>query len=101
MPKTKEISEYIKINHFNIIDNIMVLNQDKGKIYYLKIKRGTVDAIIKTDEDEEVGIKYLDEGDMIKIKGIESEDNKINIKKIYIKTKYLFNTESSEDLDFY
>lgn len=101
MTKTREISKYIKIKEFNIIDNKMVLNEEEGKKYFINIKRGSVDVIIKTDEGEDVGLNYLEAGDMIKIKGIENEDNKINIKKIYIKTKYLFNTESSEDLDFY
>ena len=101
MTKTREISTYIKINNFNITDNIMVLNEEEGKKYFLNIKRGSIDALIKTDEGEEVGLKYLELGDRVKIKGVENEDNKIIIKKIYIKTKYLFNTESSEDLDFY
>jgi hypothetical protein len=101
MTKTREISTYIKINNFNITDNIMVLNEEEGKKYFLNVKRGSIDALIKTDEGEEVGLKYLELGDRVKIKGVENEDNKIIIKKIYIKTKYLFNTESSEDLEFY
>ena len=101
MTKTKEISKYIKINYFKIDDDKLIINEDKGKLYFLNINQGTIDALIKTDEGTEVGIKYLEEGDFIKIKGLEKESNKINIKKIYIKTKYLFNSETSEDLEYY
>ena len=46
----------------------------------------------------EIANKYSD----IQIeKPIKINNDKINIRKIYIKTKYIFNSESSEDLDYY
>ena len=57
---------------------------------------GTVDITIKTDEDKEVGYTYLQKNDLIKILYKNEENNYIIPKKIYINTKYDFNSESSD-----
>jgi len=105
MNKTNTISKYIKIKSFNFVNNNLVIDvenkDDHESEYIIYIKNGSIDALIKTCQGEEVGLKYLDEGDLVKIKGIKIENKKINIRKIYIKTKYIFNSESSEDLDYY
>ena len=103
MNNSNTISKYIKIKSFNFINNHLVLdteNKDDTE-YIIYIKNGSIDALIKSCQGDEVGLKYLDEGDVVKIKGVKIENNKINIRKIYIKTKYIFNSESSEDLDYY
>lgn len=96
------IKKNIIINSFIFEKNYLNINvkNDNNK-YILDIVNGSVDANIKTYDNVNVGLKYLEEGDLIKIKGINLEKNKIIIKKIYIKTKYIFNSESSEDLELY
>ena len=96
------IKKNIIINSFIFEKNYLNINvkNDNNK-YILNIVNGSVDADIKTYDNINVGLKYLEEGDLIKIKGINLEKNKIIIKKIYIKTKYIFNSESSEDLELY
>jgi hypothetical protein len=63
-----------------------------------EIKNGTVDVIVKNNEKTEVGIKYLEIGDMIKIISQQKSSKKKYIipKKIYINTKYSFYNESSD-----
>ena len=103
MNKSNTISKYITIKSFKFINNQLILNtynEDENE-YIIYIKNGSIDALIKSCQGDEVGLKYLDEGDVVKIKGVNIENNKINIRKIYIKTKYVFNSESSDDLDYY
>ena len=100
--KQKNLYSYnIIIDSFTFIDNYLKLNVKNNKNKYLiNIKDGSVDADIKNSEKKMVGIKYLEEGDLVKVKGIKIDD-KIIIKKIYVETKYSFDSESSEDLDIY
>ena len=91
----------IIIESFKLNDNHLVLKSDENKVeYMLNIKNGSVDAKIKNCQGDDVGLKYLEKGDLIKIKGYKNSD-KFILKKIYIKTKYLFNSESSEDFEIY
>ena len=103
MNKSNTISKYITIKSFNFINDQLILNtyNEDDNEYIIYIKNGSIDALIKSCQGDEVGLKYLDEGDVVKIKGVNIENNKINIRKIYIKTKYIFNSESSDDLDYY
>jgi|UniRef100_A0A6C0ISZ6 hypothetical protein len=103
MNKSNTISKYITIKSFKFINNQLILNtyNEDANEYIIYIKNGSIDALIKSCQGDEVGLKYLDEGDVVKIKGVNIENNKINIRKIYIKTKYIFNSESSDDLDYY
>lgn len=96
------IKKNIIINSFIFEKNYLNIDvkNDNNK-YILNIVNGSVDANIKTYDNVNVGLRYLEKGDLIKIKGINLEKNKIIITKIYIKTKYIFNSESSEDLELY
>ena len=94
------INEKIKIESLDLEDNKFKITNKEEK-YYLEINNGSVDVIVKNNEGDEVGFKYLEIGDKIKIKGYKNKENKIIIKKIYINTKYLFNSESSDDLELY
>jgi hypothetical protein len=97
----KIISKNIKIISFSFTDKYLKINtEDNDLNYIININNGSIDADIKTFDKKIVGLKYLEEGDDIKIKGIINE-NKIIIKKVYIHTKYTFDSESSEDLDLY
>jgi|TARA_Y100000991_G_scaffold215694_1_gene207510 hypothetical protein len=94
------IIKKIIIESFENIKNYLIIKY-KNKPYYLPIKNGSVDIIVKNSDGEEVGLKYLEIGDNIKFKAFQDNENKIIIKKIYISTKYRFNSESSEDLDLF
>lgn len=99
--KNKIISKNIIIKSFSCDDKYVKINVDNDENNYLmKIRDGTVKADIVNSNKQMVGLRYLEDGDMVKIKGIKNS-NKIIIKKIYIETKYNFDSESSEDLDLY
>ena len=99
--KKKYISKNIIINSFNCNDNFIEINaKDDNNKYFMMVKDGSVKTQIVNSNKQIVGLRYLEDGDMIKIKGFENS-NKIIIKKIYIETKYTFDSESSEDLEMY
>ena len=68
------------------------------------ILKGSVDFRIYNEDNEEVNLSNIEEGDVIKIQtiSIKSSDLKEQknniIKKIIIKNKYVFNSESSDDI---
>lgn len=101
MEENNIVSKNIIIKSFTHNNDDLILSNENNIKYLLKVKEGTINVIIKNCQGKEVGIKYLDEGDLIKIKGYKIDKNKIIIKKIYIKTKYLFNSESSDDFELY
>lgn len=93
--------KYIKIKEF-IIDNKDLIISDSKNYYYLKCNNGSVETPIKNCEGKLVGINYICKNDLIHIKYIKDlNSNKKIIKKIYIKTKYDFLSESSDDLDLF
>ena len=94
------ISKNIIIKSFKFDNDFLKLETSDKIDYLLEIKNGSVDADIKNSNKQLVGLRYLEEGDLVKIKGIKKSD-KIIIKKIYIETKYQFDSESSEDLEIY
>ena len=94
-------SKKITIKSFNIKDNYFIITDKYNNEYYLKIIDGTIETEIMNTDNENVGIKYLEENDIIKIYGSNLKSNKFIIKKINIKTKYQFNSESSDDFDIY
>ena len=99
--KKNIISKNITIKSFTFIDNNIKLNVDGDKYnYILEVKNGSVEAEIKNSNKQLVGLKYLEDGDLVRIKGYKLND-KIVIKKVYVETKYVFDSESSEDLDMY
>ena len=95
-------SKRIIINKFDDINNnYLKITDENNKSYYLEIENGSINCKIITFQGKEVGLQYLETGDFIKIKGNCEKDNLFIIKKIYINTKYDFESESSDDLDFF
>jgi hypothetical protein len=79
------------------IKNISVENdkftiETNNGIYYTNIIKGSINCNIESSEKKIVPLSHLDIGDLIKIK---LKDNFIH--KIYVKTKYIILSESSED----
>ena len=79
------------------IKNISVENdkftiETNNGIYYTNIIKGSINCNIQSSEKKIVPLSQLDIGDLIKIK---LKDNLIH--KIYVKTKYIILSESSED----
>ena len=100
MNKNNLFSEKIIIKKFEKNNEFLIVNSDND-IYMMEIKNGTIDTKIKNCQGDEVGINYLETGDIVKVKGVKTKLNKFIIKKIYIKTKYVFCSESSEDFDLF
>lgn len=84
-----------KINDIILNKKHFILICDNKKVM-IDIIDGTVDIIIKTNEDEVVGYTYLEKNDLIKIIYKKEINEIIFPKKIYVNTKYHFNSESSE-----
>lgn len=95
------LKKTIIIKSFIVNNGELIITDQKNNEYYLITKDGTVNTIIRNKDKEEVGINYLEENDIIVIYGYELKSNKFIIKKIYIETKYKFNSESSDDSDIY
>jgi len=100
MNNKEYFSDKIIITKFQQKDNFLIVNSD-NILYMLEVKNGTINTKIKNCQGELVGINYLEEGDIVKVKGNKYKPNKFIIKKIYIKTKYIFNSESSEEYNLY
>lgn len=91
--------DILTIKSFLVKDKELIIISKKNVEYHLECQEGSVLTPIQTCEGKLVGINYLCLGDIIKIKYFNLNSNKIIIKKIYIKTKYNFDSESSEDSD--
>lgn len=79
------------------IKNISVENdkftiETNNGLYYTNIIKGSINCNIQSSEKKIVPLSQLDIGDLIKIK---LKDNLIH--KIYVKTKYIILSETSED----
>ena len=94
-------SKRVLIKSFDIENNFFIINDKNEEKYFLEIKDGSVNVDVETEEGINVGIKYLEPGDSVKLYGNKINFNKFIIKKIYIKTKYKFDSESSDDFSFY
>lgn len=82
----------LKIDEIKWDKNYYYLISDK-KDYKFKIIDGTVNIQIYTNENEKVGIGYLEKGDLIKL----HFNTKKNLgEKIYINTKFILNSDSEE-----
>ncbi len=64
--------------------------------FHLPIKKGTVDVKIEDTNKKEVGIVYLEEGDIIKVIAEKNSSKYIIPLKIYVNVKYKFNDDSSD-----
>ena len=60
-------SKKIIIKSFKIEDNYLIINDKNENKFFIETRNGSVNISIRTDEDVDVGIQYLDIGDMIKI----------------------------------
>ena len=95
------IKKKIIINNFESYNGNLFITDKNNRKYFFKVNDGNVETEIFNTDNVLVGLKYLDKNDVIKIYGYESKSNNFIIKKILVNTKYEFNSESSEDLDFY
>tara|TARA_B100001964_G_C13801095_1_gene408791 strand:+ start:80 stop:367 length:288 start_codon:yes stop_codon:yes gene_type:complete len=77
-------------------DNKWLYLQTNKNLFHLPIKRGSVDIIIHDTNNKEVGIIYLDEGDIIKVIAEKNSSNFLIPLKIYVNVKYKFNDDSSD-----
>jgi len=89
----KIIKEKIKEIKWDSTNFYILCNKIKLKI---DIIDGSVNIIIINNNNELVGISYLEKDDIIKI--LYDEKNKDYVKpiKIYVNTKYNFNSETSD-----
>lgn len=107
MDKTDKLEqvEKIKINSLNFTKDLFTITDTEGKTYTSQVIKGSVSFRVYNQEDQEVPISNIEEGDVIKIKILNDKtrdktQQKNNIiKKIIIKNKYVFNSESSDDLE--
>jgi hypothetical protein len=101
----------IKIGKILLENNKFVIISEDNTEFISEIIKGSVKFKVFNESNQEVNISNLDQGDIIKIytsnnqkttdldtKNI-SKNNIIN--KILIKNKYLFNSDSSEELEDY
>ena len=93
----------ITISEIKLENNFFIIRDNLGKTFTGKIIKGSVDFKVFNENNEEVNISNIEEGDIIKIytSGIKQSDLKEQknsiIKKIIIKNKYVFNSDCSSD----
>ncbi len=95
----------IKIKQIKIENNLFIINDADGNSYTGEIIKGSVNFKVFNEDNHEVSINNIEEGDVIKIqvlntqlKDLHKQKNSI-IKKIIIKNKYVFNSESSDEFE--
>jgi hypothetical protein len=96
MIKTK-----IRIKKINIENNIFSIESSDNKLYISDIIKGSVNFKIYNEDQSEVNLSNLEEDAIIKVYGknhIINEKNNIIIKKIIVQNKYIFDSDSSEDI---
>jgi len=72
------------------------------QLFVSKIKKGSVCFQIFDEDNHEKHLGCLEDNMLIKIVGfLNNEENNIIIKKIFIKNKYVFNSDSSDDFSGY
>jgi len=96
MIKTK-----IRIKKINIEDNIFSIESIDNKLYISDIIKGSVNFKIYNEDMIEVNLSNLEEDSCVKVYGKNTkinEKNNIIIKKIIVQNKYIFDSDSSEDI---
>jgi len=110
------IKHKIKIKSIIIDKNNFIIESDNNHLFTSKIIKGSVNFKIYNENNQEVNLSNLEEGELIKIyENIISKTNEKNnitnnnfkkieqknsiINKIIIKNKYIFNSDSSENYD--
>jgi len=110
------IKNKIKISKIIIENNLFKIISDNNIEFISKIHKGSVNFKIYNEDNQEVNISNINEGDKIKIYtnkkiNLTNEDKLVNIlnninnnniknniiSKILIKNKYEFNSDSSND----
>ena len=95
----------IKVKKIDINDKkLSIISQNNDKIFISPIIKGSIKCKIFNESEEEVNLGNLEENSIIKIYGVneKNQENKniVIIKKIQIKNTYIFNSDSSEDIDY-
>ena len=96
MIKTK-----IRIKKINIENNIFSIESIDNNLYISDIIKGSVNFKIYNDDMMEVNLSNLEEDSFVKVYGKNTkinEKNNIIIKKIIVQNKYIFDSDSSEDI---
>ena len=95
----------IRIDKIQITNDLFIINSTCGHIFTSKINKGSVEFNVYNEDEQEINISNIEEGDIIYIvsfpnKKIDIKEQKNSIiKKILVKNKYVFNSDSSEDLE--
>ncbi len=107
----------VKIDKITITNNELSLLSSNGVTFKSHILKGSIGFQIFNESNQEVNFGNLEEGEIIKIYGNRenikdaenlnsnsdekkvSQKNNIIIKKIIIKNRYVFNSDSSDDLE--
>jgi hypothetical protein len=93
----------IIIKQINFTPELFTIISTTDINFVSKINKGSIDFKIYNEDNQEVNLSNIEEGDIIYIytmpiyKNINLIDQNIIIKKILIKNKYIFNSESSND----
>ena len=100
MPEIKKFK--IKISDISLTDKLLTIKSTENQLFVSKIKKGSVCFQIFDEDNCEKHLGCLEDNSLIKIFGfLNNEENNIIIKKIFIKNKYVFNSESSDDFNGY
>ena len=92
----------IRINKILITDKLLTILSTNDQNFISKIKKGSVCFKIFNESNDEMDLCCLEDHSLIQILGIfDNEQKNIIIKKIFIKNKYVFNSESSDDFEGY
>jgi hypothetical protein len=91
----------IKINKIKLKKDNLIIKDILKRRFIIPIIKGSIDCKIYNEDNQEVCLSNINEGDNITIY-TNKQKNDI-IKKIIVKNKYVFimeSSESSEDFDF-
>ena len=83
-----------KIKEIELNEKILLL-KCRDINFNIKIINGTIDIIVKTTSKDIVSYTYLEKNDIIKVMYNKNNNENIPI-KIYVNTKYTFNSESED-----
>lgn len=88
----------INVKEINITRDQFTIQGNSNRVFVGSIIKGSVNFKVFNENNDEVCISSIDIGDFIKIYGYENNEN-IVIKKVLVKNKYIFNSDSSDDID--
>ena len=94
----------IVIKQIIITPEVFKIISTDGINFISKINKGSIKFKIYNEDNQQVNLCNINEGDIVNIytkqlyKSIDLINQTIIIKKILIKNKYIFHSESSDDL---